>query len=94
MNGFGETIIWDEDWGTAGNGTHIAENGLTREDVEHVLYDNDFRVHAASRSSGRNATFGHTPAGVHIVVFWREDNVDPRVVYPITAYEVDPPSRR
>ena len=89
-----ELIVWDEDEGLEGNGSHVAENDLTRDDVEDVLRDESFAVHAYSRSSGHNATFGYTPAGEHIVVFWREDNDDPRVVYPVTAYRVPPRSRR
>jgi hypothetical protein len=68
---------------------HIAEHGLTKEEVEDVLLDpsNETRL---SYSSGRPATFGWTATGRHIIVLWEEASADPRMVYPVTAYDVPP----
>ena len=76
-------IIWNEEPG--GNIEHIAEHGLTPEDVEEVLFnpvDQD-----VSRSSGLPITFGFTPDGRYILVVFEQ--IDKMTVYPVTAYEVE-----
>jgi hypothetical protein len=82
------TVIWDDQPG--GNVEHIALNGLTPGEVDSVLLDPGIPLHK-SRSSGRPCKFGWTDSGKHIIVVWEEDPDDPFVVYPVTAYEVDPP---
>jgi hypothetical protein len=79
-------VIWDSDDDPEGNVAHIAEHGLTPSEVEDVLLneDNDTIV---SRTSGNPITFGYTSTGRHIAVVWEEANDDPRMIYPITAYE-------
>lgn len=75
-------IIWNEEPG--GNVHHIAEHGLTPEDVEVVLLnpvDQD-----VSRSSGLPIAFGFTPDGQYILVVFEQ--IDKMTVYPVTAYEV------
>jgi uncharacterized DUF497 family protein len=78
------SIIWDADDDEGGNVRHIAEHGLTVEDVEYVI------EHAASeersRSSNRLCVFGYTLSGDHIVVVI--DEMDEDTIYPMTAYEV------
>jgi uncharacterized DUF497 family protein len=82
-------IIWDLDDDPEGNVSHIAEHGITQEEVEDVLGDpNNDTV--ASHTSDRPITFGWTRTGKHIAVVWEEAGEDPRMVYPITAYETPP----
>ena len=50
-------VIWDLDDEPDGNVAHIAEHGVTKEEVEEVLQDDDNEV-VRSRSSGRWVTFG------------------------------------
>lgn len=76
-------IIWNEESG--GNVEHIAEHGLTPEDIEEVLFhplDRD-----VSRSSGLPVVFGFTPDGRYILVVYEQ--MDERTIYPVTAYEVE-----
>jgi hypothetical protein len=79
------TVIWDDEPG--GNVEHIAENDLTPEEVDEVLLDDTISA-AFSHSSGRPCKFGTTSTGKHIIVIWDEVNDDPRMIYPVTAYEV------
>ena len=87
------TIIWDLNNEPDGNVQHIAEHGVTFEEVEQVLRDPRSRV-GRSRKSGRPQTFGWTTTGKFITVVWEEVCGDPRMIYPITAYEVPPPQGR
>jgi uncharacterized DUF497 family protein len=77
-------IFWnfeDDD----GNVAHIAQHGLTPDDVNAVLMNPDeTRV---SRSSGRPIAFGYTPDGRYICVVYEE--VDAFTLYPVTAFEVE-----
>jgi hypothetical protein len=77
-------VIWDLPDDPDGNVQHIAEHGLTPADVEHVLRHP--RHGARSRSSGRPAVFGRTPAGEDIIVIY--DEIDDATVYPVTAYQI------
>jgi hypothetical protein len=81
------TVIWDYEPG--GNVEHIELNGLTPEEVDSVLLDWSIKA-TESSSSGRPAKFGWTDTGKHIFVVWEEVNDDPRAIYPVTAYEVEP----
>jgi hypothetical protein len=82
------TVIWDDEPG--GNVEHIAVNGLTPNEVDDVLLDATIPT-TVSRSSGRPCKFGWTSTGKHIIVIWNVENEDPRVIYPVTAYEVPEP---
>ncbi len=77
-------VIWDKDDQPEGNVQHIAEHGLTTEDVEYVL-ENPVKE-GVSSSTGFPCCFGYTPAHDFIIVVY--ERVDADVVYPITAYEV------
>jgi len=77
-------VLWDEEDNPQGNVRHIAEHGLTAEDIEHVLQDPV--EEATSRTSGRPCCFGYTPGGDFIIVVYEE--IDEDTVYPVTAYEV------
>jgi hypothetical protein len=76
-------VIWDDEPG--GNVEHVAENGLTPDEVDEVLLDDSIPT-AYSKSSGAPCKFGSTTTGKHIIVVWEE--IDGEHVYPITAYEV------
>lgn len=83
------TVIWDDEPG--GNIDHVGENGLTPEEVDEVLLDDTIPT-AYSASTGRPGKFGYTSTGKYIIVVWDELNDDPRMIYPVTAYEVPEPS--
>jgi uncharacterized DUF497 family protein len=87
------TITWDLEDEPDGNVQHIAEHGVTVDEVEEVLHDPRSRV-GRSRRSGRPQTFGWTSTDKFIAVIWEEVSDDPRMIYPITAYEVPPPQGR
>lgn len=78
--------IWDLDDDPAGNVQHIAEHGISKEEVEEVLENPDGVE--TSRSSGRPIAFGETSTGRIIAVVYEE--IDEATVYPVTAYEVEP----
>jgi uncharacterized DUF497 family protein len=82
------TIIWDEE--PEGNVEHIAEHGLTVDEVESVLLDTTLQSWR-SRSTQRPCKFGWTHTGRYIVVLWDVVHEEPRAIYPVTAYEVPPP---
>ncbi len=76
-------IIWNYEPG--GNVDHIAEHGLTTQDVEAVICNPLERT--TSRTSGRPIATGYTPDGRLIFVVYEE--IDDVTVYPVTAYEVN-----
>ena len=77
-------IIWDDDDLPEGNVLHIAEHGLTMEDVEYVI-ENPTKE-GTSSSTERPCCFGYTPGGDFIIVVYEQ--VDEDAIYPVTAYEV------
>jgi hypothetical protein len=86
-------VIWDLDDDPEGNVQHIAEHGITQEEVEEVL--NDPRTSfGVSRSSGLPMAFGGTMGSRYLTVVFERVEADPPTVRPVTAYEVPPPSRR
>jgi hypothetical protein len=82
-------IIWDLDDDPDGNVRHIAEHGLTKEEVEEVLRNPT--ATETSRSSGLPVAFGLTSTGRFILVTYEE--VDQNTVRPVTAYDVPPPRK-
>jgi uncharacterized DUF497 family protein len=80
-------IIWDADDDPDGNVQHMAEHGLTIDDVEYVL-ENPTNE-AVSQSTGRPCCFGITPGGDFIIVVY--DQIDDDTILPVTAYEVPEP---
>jgi uncharacterized DUF497 family protein len=85
-------IDWDEGGDEGGNTVHIAEHGLTTEEVEAVLYDEN-TTFDVSDSSGRPIAFGDTGTGRFIAVVFEVLNpADPLIIRPITAYDVPEPS--
>ena len=83
--------IWDMPDDPEGNVAHIEEHGITQDEVEDVV-QNPRNSTDISESSGRPCTFGWTDTGKHIQVVWEHVCDDPRMIRPITAYEV--PERR
>lgn len=79
-------VIWDMDDEPAGNVQHIAEHGVTKEEVEEVLRQPEGVE--ASRSSGRPIAFGETSTGRLLAVVY--ELIDDDTAYPITAFEVEP----
>ena len=86
-------VVWDEVDDPDGNTAHVADHGLTQDEVEYVLLDSTNSV-GTSRTSGRPCRFGWTDTGKHIIVIWEELHDDPEMIYPMTAYEVPPPAYR
>jgi len=83
-------VIWDLEDDPQGNIQHLAEHGVTPEEVEEVLNDRHGRtVHSAS--SGRPITFGWTTAGRYLAVVWEVADEEPLTIYPITAYPAPEP---
>jgi len=80
-------VIWDDDDQPDGNVQHIAEHGLTVEDVEHVLENPT--AEGSSDSTGRPCCFGYTPGGDFIIVVYEQTGEE--AIYPVTAYEVPEP---
>jgi hypothetical protein len=66
------------------------EHGLTPDEVDEVLLDDTIPT-AYSASTQRPCKFGYTSTGKHIIVVWDEVNDDPRIIYPVTSYEVPEP---
>jgi hypothetical protein len=82
-------IAWDDDDDPDGNVQHIEEHDLSVEEVESVLLEPE-NPEGTSRSSGRPIVFGWTLTGRFIAVIYEWSSDDPPVLYPITAYEVEP----
>ena len=66
---------------------HIAEHGVSQDDVERVVC-NPVRK-GWSRSSGRPAAWGFTEDGRYIIAVF--DQPDHITIVPVTAYEVPEP---
>ena len=81
-------VIWDLDDDPFGNVMHIAEHGISKEEVESVLLDAQ-NATSENRGKGDWITFGKTYTGRYIAVIWDEACDDPEMVYPVTAYEVE-----
>jgi len=81
-------VAWDMEDDPQGNARHVAEHGITMEEVEEVLLNENNPV-GESRSSGRPITFGETSTGKRIAVVWEQASENPLVIRPMTAYEVD-----
>ena len=76
-------VIWNDEPG--GNVEHVAEHGLTPDEVEAVLCNPLEKT--TSRTSGRPVVTGYTADGRLILVVYEE--IDDVTVYPVTAYEVN-----
>jgi uncharacterized DUF497 family protein len=82
-------LEWDTETEPKGNVRHIADNGLSVDKVEDVLYDPLSRP-VRSRSSKRPAVIGQTSTGKTIIVIY-ERHVDAGfvIIRPVSAYEIE-----
>jgi len=80
-------FLWDDSPG--GNVEHIAEHGLTPEEVESA-FDN-IETETTSRSTGRPAIFGRTLHDEVIFVVYELDNDEDgrEFIYVYTAYAAE-----
>jgi hypothetical protein len=76
-------FIWNDEPG--GNVEHIAEHGLTPDDVEAVICNP--LEESTSRSSGLPIATGYPLDGRLVVVVY--EKIDDITVYPVTAFEVE-----
>jgi hypothetical protein len=84
-------IEWDDDDDPRGNVVHIEAAGLTPEEVEEVLRGPGPETISRAHPH-RPAKFGWTSSGKYIFVpYERSEEAGIVVIYPVTAYEVDPP---
>ena len=82
---------WDEPDVDGSNTAHIAEHGLTPDEVEAALLDEQ-TTFDVSDSSGRPIDFGSTGTGRFIAVVFEVLNIaDQLILRPITAYDVPEP---
>ena len=85
-------IDWDDPDDDGSNTAHIAEHGLTPDEVESALFDAD-TTFDVSDTSGRPIAFGKTVTGRFIAIVFEVLNLaDPLVIRPITAYDVPEPT--
>jgi uncharacterized DUF497 family protein len=85
-------IDWDDPADESSNTAHIAEHGLTPEEVESALLDEN-AIFDVSASSGHPIAFGSTNTGRFIAVVFDILNLaDPFIIRPITAYDVPEPT--
>jgi hypothetical protein len=88
-------VVWDLEDDPEGNVQHIAEHGVTMDEVEEVISNPDGDLVTANRNpSGNMLTFGFTSAGRYLCVAWEHLDDDPLTIYPVTAYDVPEPRRR
>lgn len=78
-------VIWDLDDEEKGNVRHIADHGISKDNVIAAL-TTPIEVDR-SRSSGEPIEFGYALDGRKIAVIYEQ--VDEESAYPITAYEVE-----
>lgn len=86
-------VNWDLEDDPDGNVQHIAEHGVTVEEVEEILSDPDNSTEV-SASSARSITFGETSAGRYLAVVWETALDNPLTIYPVTAYDAPRPRRK
>ena len=80
-------ILWDEPDDPGGNVQHIAEHGLSIEDVEEVLSNSSSEGRSAS--TGRPCVWGYTLEDVYIIVVYEQ--IDADTIRVVTAYEAPEP---
>ena len=84
-------IDWDDPDDEGSNTAHIAEHGLSPEEVESALFD-ERTTFDVSDSSGLPIAFGSTITDRFIAIVFKVLNpADPLIIRPITAYDVPKP---
>jgi uncharacterized DUF497 family protein len=82
-------VEWDSEDDSRGNTRHIADNGLSVDEVEDVIYGPHSRS-VQSRSSKRPALIGQTSTGKTIIVIYeRHKDAGSIVIRPVSAYEIE-----
>jgi len=82
-------LEWDTEDDPRGNVRHIADNGLSVDEVEDVVYDPRSRP-IRSRTSKRPALIGRTSTGKTIIVIYeRHKDAGIVVIRPVSAYEIE-----
>jgi uncharacterized DUF497 family protein len=82
-------VEWDSEAEPSGNVRHIADNGLSIDEVEDILYDPVSRP-VRSRSSKRPALIGQTSTGKTIIVIYeRHEDAGFVIIRPVSAYEIE-----
>jgi len=84
-------VVWDLPNDPDGNVQHIAEHGITVDEVEDVLFD-PFSQTATSRSTGNPITFGYTSGERYLGVVWEHVMDDPLTMRPVTAFDAPEPT--
>ena len=83
------TFLWTDDAGE-GNATHVAEHGVDQDEFEYVVTFPK-RGPEVSRSNSENlVVWGYTSSGRYLMAVYLE--IDPVTIYPITAYDAEPPN--
>ncbi len=81
-------VEWDAEDDPRGNVRHIADNGLSVDEVEDVIYDPQSRQ-VQSRSSKRPALIGRTSSGKTVIVIYeRHKDGGIIVIRPVSAFEI------
>jgi len=84
-------IYWDLDEDPDGNVAHLQEHDISVDEFEEVFYG--YRSEATvSNSTGLPITFGWTSTGRYLAIVWEFVSDDPLAIYPVTAYDVEPPA--
>ncbi len=82
-------VEWDREDDPRGNVRHVADNGLSIDEVEDVIFDPKSRP-VQSRSSRRPALIGQTSTGKTIIVIYeRHKDAGIVVIRPVSAYEIE-----
>ena len=83
-------VEWDSEHDPRGNVRHIADNGLSEDEVEDVIFMTPRVFPFESRSSKRPALIGQTSTGKTIIVIYeRHKEAGNVIIRPVSAYEID-----
>jgi hypothetical protein len=82
-------IAWDDEDDPRGNVRHIEHNGVSADEFEAILID-DNSPRGRSRSTGRQMAWGALPDGREITIVYEVESINRQlIVRPVTAYEVE-----
>jgi uncharacterized DUF497 family protein len=80
-------VIWDDLANPSGNRQHVRDHGLTEDEVESVLLDDDVSVKPNRSRPDHCLVSGYTYTGRYIEVSWEILDEKLQVIRPITAFE-------
>jgi uncharacterized DUF497 family protein len=80
-------VDWDAPANPMGNRQHVRDHGLTEDEVESVLLDDDAAVKPNLSRPDRCLVSGYTYTGRFIHVSWEILDKNPPVIRPITAFD-------